>query len=401
MDALADYRNRGKALPSSISLPNATEEERRCYMRLLRLKHTPDGPILRCNLKRMVDVLFQQDVEADWHLLLDALCGPVPEGLRIQEANQRAWSDFWPFAEQLVAQQPFQLATKWLQSLRADGSLLRLSKGDAQIAAQRLKKACDFLAQLPLSDEPLPGAAARICGDAHALDSDSPLSTLILRSLSLQRSIPMPDRSDDRRLLWEHFGIICDDLSAPVLTLNLGITGQSWLCRLVAEATKATQPLHVTNRMIATAEWSIIDSPSDVFVFENPTIISLAAAKFGHGCPPIVCVNGEPRSTSRALLRRLRERGSTLWYHGDFDWAGIGIAARVISELGAKPWLFDDSSYRHAINLGFCRNLSGRAGETPWCPELGDSMRTHGLAVDEEAISELLFHSLAPYVDRT
>ena len=30
-----------------------------------------------------------------------------------------------------------------------------------------------------------------------------------------QSAFSVPDRSDNRRQLWEHFGVICDDLSAP------------------------------------------------------------------------------------------------------------------------------------------------------------------------------------------
>lgn len=391
VDALANFRNRGKTLPASISIADANDDERRCYTRLLRLKQPPAGAALRYDLQRIATVLAEQGIETDWPALLEALCGPVPEEFRANQANQRAWEDFWPWAAEHVAQQQFPCAADWLKSLRADGSLIRLSKGDAAIATERLRRACVVLAQLPLTDEPLPGAAARLCGSSHDLDPDSPLATLILRSLAMQRGIPVPDRSDDRRQLWEYFGVICDDLSAPVLTLNLGIGGPSWLSRLVAEAAGEAQPLHLTNRMIATVDWSGITCPPRVFVCENPTIISLAAARLGRGCAPMICVNGEPRSTSRALLRRLGERGAALWYHGDFDWPGMAIASRVIGELGARPWLLSASDYEQAIAGGKTRQLVGTPVETPWSPDLSHAMRKHGLAVDEEALADSLF----------
>lgn len=395
VEVLASYRNRGKALPASFSITDATDDERRCYMRLLRLKQPPAGAALRCDLNRIATALAQQGIEADWQALLEALCGPVPEELRIQQANQRAWDDFWPWAEAHVAQQTFPLASDWLRSLRGDGSLLRLSKGDAQLAATRLRAACAVLSHLPLADEPLPGAAARLCGNSHALDPDSPLSSLILRNLAMQRSIPMPERSDDRRQLWEHFGIICDDLSAPVLTINLGLIGQSWLCRLIAEAAAESQPLHLTNRMIATADWSAITCPAHVFVCENPTIISLASARLRQRCPPMICVNGEPRSTSRALLRRMRADGSTIWYHGDFDWPGVNIASRMFAELGCQPWLMSANDYEQAILAGKSRVLRGIPIATVWDQTLAQSMKKHQQAVDEEAVFDSLATSLA------
>ena len=202
VDALANFRNRGKTLPASISIADATDDERRCYTRLLRLKQPPASPALRCDLQHIATALAQQGIETDWPALLEALCGPVPEELRANRANQRAWDDFWPWAAEHVAKQQFPCAADWLKSLRADGSLIRLSKGDAAIATERVRRACAVLTQLPLMNEPLPGAAARLCGNSHALDPDSPLATLILRSLAMQRATSVPDRSDDRRQLW-------------------------------------------------------------------------------------------------------------------------------------------------------------------------------------------------------
>ena len=114
-----------------------------------------------------------------------------------------------------------------------------------------------------LTDEPLPGAAARLCGN-----SSRPRSRLAALHADLAKPTPcnyqFPCQTvppDGRRQLWEHFGVICDDLSAPVLTLNLGIGGPSWLSRLVAEAAGEAQRLHLTSRMIATRDWSGISLP--------------------------------------------------------------------------------------------------------------------------------------------
>lgn len=399
VDSLASYRNRGKSLPSSITLALATEDERRSYARLLRLKNPPEGLVLRCDLKRVSKALAEQSIEADWQALLNALVGPVPSELYAKQTNQRAWNDFWPWAEQYVSAQPFTKALEWLKSLRRDGSLLRLSKGDVASATNRLRLACTVLAHLPLADEPLPGAAARLCGDAHALDPNSPLATLVLRSLAMQRDVSMPGRSEKRRQLWEQFGIICDDLSAPVLTLNLGLKGSCWLCSLVHQATSQTQPLHLTNRMIAATDWSAIQSPANVFVCENPTIIALAASKLRHACPPMVCVNGEPRSTSRALLRRLRDGGATLVYHGDFDWPGIAIATRVIEEFDAKPWLFSTADYEDALQSGKTRPLEGNPVKAPWSPTLSSTMQAATQAIDEEAVADKLLKSMVSWLE--
>ncbi len=396
MERLAEYRNRGQALPASVFLGNVSEDERRGYARILRMKRVPDGPDLLYRLPKLTEALANQEIAVDWEALVMAIVGPPPDDTVLSQQQQAAWGEFTRWAAAFVATQPFPHAEVWLQSLLKDGALLRLSKGDASTARERLQWACHLLAHLPLKeDEPLPSVAARLCGDAHALDPASPLHALIVRSLAQQMGQPVPERSDERRHLFERFGIICDDLSAPVLTLNLGLTGDSWLCRLVGEASAASQPLHLTNRMLSKVDWNHVTCPTAVFICENPTIVSLAAVRLGARCPPLICVNGEPRSTSRRLLRRLGEGKSNLFYHGDFDWPGVAIGARIIGELGAKPWLFAASDYAAAIRGRKSRALNGTAVATPWSPSLSELMLSEGVAVDEEVVADSLLQSLA------
>ena len=90
VESLASYRNRGKALPSSLTLATCTDEERRSYTRLLRLKKTPEGPSLRFDLGRIASALAAQGVEPDWPTLLSALCGPVSPEMETSEARRQA-----------------------------------------------------------------------------------------------------------------------------------------------------------------------------------------------------------------------------------------------------------------------------------------------------------------------
>ena len=123
---------------------------------------------------------------------------------------------------------------------------------------------------------------------------------------------------------------------------------------------------------------------------ENPQVLQrLAAAGVER---PVACLSGNPSAAGMALLGRTVVR-----YHGDFDWPGIAIARRVF-ERGAVPWRFGRDDYVEAVErlpadsrLG----LSGRAEATPWDQELGEAMAAADVAVHEEAIVEVLLHSMA------
>lgn len=217
-----------------------------------------------------------------------------------------------------------------------------------------------------------------------------------LRGLAARGAQPFPGRTAERRALWAEFGIVCDELSAPVLVLNLGVTGPAPLADLVFSAPRAGQPIHLSTRLLWSTPWEDLAFPSRVFVCENPTVVALAASRFGPRCPPLICVDGEPKTAARILLRILCARGADLHYHGDFDWAGIAIAERVFRQFGAVPWLFDADAYGKARgHTG--RSLQGGPVSTPWSPRLSEEMRIRGTAYDEELLADILLDDLARF----
>lgn len=394
IDALVQYRDRGQSLPAAVTLPRPSEEERRYHARLLRLPTPSSASALRYELAKIAVALQAAQLPADWAEILTILRGPIAAEKIAAQVARKSWQDFWPKAAATLDQHPFPSNREWLESLRRDGTLKRLSKADASLAAQWIERGARLLNALPLpEDQPLAGVASRYGGNSHALDPASVLSTLVLRGLALQLGRAVPSRSDERRELWATFRVICDELSAPALTFNLSLGGEALLSRLVAHASAERQPLHLTTRLLWAMEWASITCPPAVFVCENPTIVSLAATQLGQRCPPLVCVDGEPKTAGRLLLRRLRAGGSTLFYHGDFDWPGVAIAERIFQECGAQPWCFDAQSYLAAAAREG-RSLSGNPIPTPWSPDLAELMEHTGIAYDEELLADVLLSNL-------
>ncbi len=392
---LETYREAGKSFPTVVTLPNPTDEERLHHARLLRQPVNHHSSTLRYDLVKLGAALSFAQLPSDWNEILTALHGPVPDEKLASQAKRLAWQHFWSQVTSLLGANAFLHCDEWLESLRRDGSLRRHCKGDTEIGVKMLLTATRLLQALPLLEErPLTSVAAEFCGSSHALDAGTPLSTLVLRGLALRFERPMPARSDQRRDLWAAVGVICDDLSAPVLTFNLGLRGDSSLCQLIAMTSADLQPVYLTTRMLWAADWSRIICPQEVYVCENPTIISLAATQLGNRCPPIICVNGEPCHAARRIMRLLCDAGCSLWYHGDFDWAGIAIAERIFTEFGAKPWLFDLDAYEEAMPLE-SRHLTGTPIPTPWAPALSITMQNHGKAYDEERLADFLINALS------
>ena len=81
--------------------------------------------------------------------------------------------------------------------------------------------------------------------------------------------------------------------------------------------------------------WAV--APRDGYVCENPNLVAIAADALGPHCAPLVCTDGMPAASQRAVLSQMVCAGARLRYHGDFDWPGIAIGNAVVET--SAPYL--------------------------------------------------------------
>ncbi|MBT2597841.1 DUF2399 domain-containing protein [Arthrobacter sp. ISL-72] len=105
----------------------------------------------------------------------------------------------------------------------------------------------------------------------------------------------------------------------------------------------------------------------------------------------LVCTSGQPSTAVVELLTRLAGEGAECRYHGDFDWAGLRIARSLSARVKWMPWRYADADYRAAVRDGNpSLRLAGTPAESPWDPKLAVAMAECGLALEEEAVANLL-----------
>lgn len=284
---------------------------------------------------------------------------------------------------------------EWLGELRRDGTLTRLAaQGDAEGLGQAVR-VLEFLADRLPDAAPiaLPALAAHITGDTKTLNHGTALATLVLRALALQTEVPRPASATERRELWDRAGVLVDDLASRVLVLNLPATGEG-LGEWLSGAARYGTPFQVTLHQL-TAHPIRISCPR-IYVCENPAVLRRACAELGPACPPLVCAEGRPSTAFHRLVGTAVTAGAGLWYHGDFDWPGVAIAADVITRYGAQPWRMAASDYRLAADSGV--SLQGDPVATPWDAELREAMHTIGRAVYEETVGDQLLADLTEHV---
>ena len=212
---------------------------------------------------------------------------------------------------------------------------------------------------------PLAELAASVSGDSHALDVGRPLATLAKRAVASLTGVKLEDTAEARRDLWASVGVLCDELSAPILILNLRtdvepLTGQA--LRLHAES---GEPYRLTVRQILrhppTFDPTTVGSVA--YVCENPSVVAAAANRLGADSAPLICVESQPKTAARLLLDRLSSAGVRLVYHGDFDWGDVRIASLVMRRHGAAPWRMSADDYRAVVDDGISLSSSWASSE--------------------------------------
>ena len=224
--------------------------------------------------------------------------------------------------------------------------------------------------------------AAELFGSSHALDQGTKLASFVSRALQYRLGVGL-----DGRKLWEASGIQADRVSAPALTWAVPATGGSALDRAIRASARGRLPLHIS--LLAILRHPVeVPAGTPVLVVENPRLVE-AAAERGLGCC-VVAANGNPATAVTTLVGQMQQSGARVWYHGDFDAAGIAICRRM-HEMGCTPWMMDARHYEQAVRLAGSslvqleRSAKG-CGPTPWDPGLEAAFNDRRLIVHEEFV---------------
>jgi uncharacterized protein (TIGR02679 family) len=292
-----------------------------------------------------------------------------------------------------------------LRTPEGTGLLKRLARQDAAEASKLCHAAEAVLRHLPATGIARSQLAARVLGDAHALDNRQPAATLVL---AVRRRRDLPDReSDDVELTadgqspllgsaerardtWARAGVLVNQLARPALFLNLPVKSSH------SNGGQTDEPSYLSLRSLLRSPpaWDVAER--QVFVCENPNLVAIAADRWGRDCAPLVCTDGMPAAAQRILLSQLTSAKARLCYHGDFDWPGLRIANHVMREHNAVPWRFSAADYVAAIQAtsGLQQCLEGRAIQASWDDRLAGAMNEHGVAIAEEAVAAELLADL-------
>lgn len=387
---LRDRLERDGILASGRIRVDVTDRSRRHAVGTLTGRHL-HGEQVTLDLAQLDDRLRQRSGCGGLAEVLAAHGGPLRD--RPAERSRRTARRTEPLAlaRELVAG-PWAAGwvEHWLDDVRRTGLLVRAADPDTtvrQAAAVLQRLVAEGAGREVVSRVEL---AAGVLGDSHALDEDRLVHRLVLRALARAAEVDLPATAEARWRLWESYGVSPDLVSSTCLTLGLRVDGDDAVARRWRLATEAGDPF-------AVSRWDLrrfggaVRSARAVLVCENPRVLEAVAER--RTAVPVVCTAGQPATVVGEVLRLVRAGGGTLHCHGDFDWPGLSILNRLVTEHGARPWRMSAVDYESAARPDAPR-LTGAPVDALWDPELTPAMRAFGRSLHEESVLGPLLEGL-------
>lgn len=263
----------------------------------------------------------------------------------------------------------------------------------------------------------LPVLAAEVTGNAHALDWKYPLGRLFWYGLtSITGNMDdTPTEGDTREegdeagafqaiLIREGYrrgGIVDDDLSSQVMVYL-----PEWFGAWEERVLTLRQVEHIDPERVARLSGKriiMVENPSVFAELIDADLRTRPNAESGTNCtniPPIlICGNGQPTTAVIRLLDMLMNEtaGRKLYYAGDMDPAGLGIAHSLKMRYGDAfyTWYMDVGTFLQYAHKGIVMEDKERSrlliNREQWGIELVDAMLNANVKLHQELwLNEML-----------
>lgn len=274
--------------------------------------------------------------------------------------------------------------------------ILQLAETEPSHFKQLLHILNRALCSLPKRAERLPLFSQRITGNPHAFDLQTDLGRMFIHLLAVQRAQllqeplqEIPTSTEAINDLLQEKQIFRDDLLNFVTCANVIAETDSGIHPVWEVAAKHRTVQIIPLRELIPLVRVYPATGETVWIVENSGVCAALLDEIPHA--PLVCTNGQFTLATLMLIDLLAESGCRLFYAGDFDPEGLGMAQRLLERHPAsiRLWQMDSSAYQKtkpSKSLSMERLEKLASIHHPALTDVAATMRKLGKAGYQEAL---------------
>lgn len=380
-ELLKKWKSYGKAA-GRISLKNASEEERKAIGGLLgktfyeenicfsfadfekSLQKTRYAPV---EMKKVLEEYFGEE-----------LC--TNRGR--QETARREKQEFWercrsyfrestetkyfaeskaPVADANFAGEENSAALSWLQALISEKKYgyhllnreYQNNPAQAETLVCNVGQALETLKGMEQTgtESPLAVFAAEISGNPHYFDRGTGAGQLLVHGICYLKVGDLPGTAHSWRNLLQNAGVIPDNVSSMLHVYGLRLhRDNGWhpayeaFCQLGEPCVITMENLRGITKVQAAGQ--------KVYVVENEMVFTWLLNRVGNQKLTLLCTSGQLRAVALEVISLLLDSGADIYYSGDLDPDGLGIADRLWQRFGdhIHMWRMSEEDYEKSLS---------------------------------------------------
>ena len=394
-------------LTGMVTLKNTTEEERRAVGGILGkvffeqdirfsaaefergLQKTRFAPV---DMKQMLEAYFgetlttnqdrKQEVQEKKKQFLEEMCGYF-----LERGGEESAAFLWMRKVTLEKNCGYQIL------VREYGKNPEAAKKYAEYVGNALNR----LAQAGEEEREIQLAvfAAGISGNPHYFDRGTTAGQLLIHAVCFWKKEEFPENAHQWREVLLGAGIVPDNISSMLHAYGLRMRTEEGWHPAYEVFCERREPFVITMENLREIT-GVQAVGSRVYIVENEMVFSCLLDGLKSEKLTLLCTSGQLRAAALVLIRMLLDTGVPVYYSGDIDPDGIGIADRLCQKFsdGIRIWRMAPEDYENSIS---CERITpiGMAKldhvKTPLLRETALRVRNKGLAAyQENLLNDLL-----------
>lgn len=237
------------------------------------------------------------------------------------------------------------------------------NKSEFKIA---LINACNGIENSPKERTRIPVFASNITGTPHGFDKNTLCGKVFIMLICYIQNINMPQNTEELAEIYYNYNLLIDDVSNMVLCKNImGYTKGDKFIEYGQECIEYTQHLGLNGfamynepmylNLYNLSNIVFLDEHhkyDKVVVMENPAVFMEVSERCRKKDFPLICTYGQVKLSALILLDMLVEQKYKIYYSGDIDPEGIGIADKLKNRYKQNLQFlgFDVNTYKQNLS---------------------------------------------------